>query len=303
MVVMWRMAGLAAIAAVLPALTGCGALTGDDSGKPTVVAAFYPYAWVAEQVAGTHADVTNLTQPGLEPHDLELTPRQVGDLSIADLVIYEQGFQPSVDEAVDQNAEGKVLDVTDVVPLEDTGAPVENGEDLSGDPHLWQDPTLLTKVVAQVEKDLAEIDPDHKAAYRRNAERLIGELDRLDVDFHEGLMTCERREFVTSHAAFGYLAQRYDLTMIPIAGLSPDVEPSPKHLAQIQDLIESDGITTVFSETLGSKEYADTLANDLGIEAAVLDPIEGLADEDSSEDYLSLMRENLAALEKANECQ
>ena len=299
---MWRAVALVSATMLVPALSGCAVLTADDSGKPSVVAAFYPYAWVAQQVAGTHADVINLTQPGLEPHDLELTPRQVGDLSIADLVIYEQGFQPSVDEAVDQNAEGKTLDVTDVVPLEDTGAPVENGEDLSGDPHLWQDPTLLAHVVAQVEKDLVAIDPTHAAAYRRNAAQLTDELNQLDQDFTDGLANCERREFVTSHAAFGYLAQRYDLTMIPIAGLSPDVEPSPQHMSQISDLIESDGITTVFSETLGSKEYAETLANDLGVEAAVLDPIEGLPDESSDEDYLSLMRENLAALQKANDC-
>ena len=282
--------------------SSCASLTGDDSGKPEVVAAFYPYAYVAQRVAGSHADVTNLTSPGIEPHDLELTPRQVADLSTADLVVYEHGFQPAVDEAVDQNAEGDTLDVTDAVPLEDTGAPTEDGSDLSGDPHLWQDPTLLAKVAASVADHLAEVDPAHASVYRRNADKLTQDLADLDHDFKQGLATCDRREFVTSHAAFGYLAKRYDLTMIPIAGLSPDVEPSPQHLSEIQDLIESDGITTVFSETLGSKKYAETLADDLGVTAAVLDPIEGLADDSSGADYLSLMRDNLAALQKANGC-
>ena len=289
-------------ALVLPVLTGCGALASDTGGKPTVVAAFYPYAFVAQRIVGDHASVTNLTSPGLEPHDLELTPRQVADLSVADLVVYEKGFQPSVDQAVDQNAQGTQLDVTDVVPLEDTGAPLDNGEDLSGDPHLWQDPTLLAKVADKVAADMSDVDPQHAAAYARNARKLKADLHRLDADFKTGLASCDRRAFVTSHAAFGYLAQRYDLQMIPIAGLSPDVEPSPEHLAQIQDLIESEGITTVFSEALGTKAYADTLANDLGIDAAVLDPIEGLANDSTHADYLSLMRDNLAALQKANGC-
>ncbi len=286
----------------LPLLSGCAALTTDSGGKPTVVAAFYPYAYVAQRVAGDHAVVTNLTSPGLEPHDLELTPRQVADLSVADLVVYEKGFQPSVDQAVDQNAQGTVMNVTDVVPLEDTGAPAADGEDLTGDPHLWQDPTLLARVGDAVATELAAVDPRHAAAYRRNAGDLRDDLAALDRDFRRGLANCQRRQFVTSHAAFGYLAQRYHLEMIPIAGLSPDVEPSPQHIAQIQDLIQSDGITTVFSEALGSKAYADTLAGDLGIRAAVLDPVEGLPSENSKQDYLSLMRANLSALEQANGC-
>jgi zinc transport system substrate-binding protein len=296
------LAGVLPVLTMLPILSGCSALTADDDGKPQVVAAFYPFAYVAQRVVGNHATVTNLTSPGLEPHDLELTPQQVADLSVADLVVYEKGFQPSVDQAVDQNAEGETLDVTDVVPLEDTGAPNEDGADLAGDPHVWQDPVLLESVAGKVADDMADADPAHAKQYRANADALKADLDRLDHDFTQGLSECRRREFVTSHAAFGYLAKRYDLTMIPIAGLSPDVEPSPQHIAQIQDLIRSDGITTVFSETLGSKQYADTLSHDLGVKSAVLDPIEGLTRTDSRDDYLSLMRKNLAALEEANDC-
>ncbi len=283
-------------------LAGCSAAGGGDGSgsQPQVVAAFYPYAYVAERVAGDHATVTNLTAPGLEPHDLELTPRQVVDISGADLLVYEKGFQPAVDEAVDQSADGTTLDVTDVVPLQDTGVPAE--EDLSGDPHLWQDPTLLLPITEEVRDDLITLDPDNATAYRANAKQLVADLTKLDTDFAAGLANCLRTEFVTSHAAFGYLANRYDLTMVPVAGLSPDIEPSPEQVAEVQDYITGAGITTVFSETLGSKEYADTLASDLGVRTAVLDPVEGLADEDSDDDYLSLMRTNLAALQKANNC-
>lgn len=274
----------------VPLLTGCSALGSSDSAKPQVVAAFYPLAYVAARVAGEHVEITNLTSAGIEPHDLELTPQQVADISEADVVFYEGGFQPAVDAAIEQSAGGTVLDVTDVVPL------------LDGDPHLWLDPTLLIPIAEKFAKDITAADPDHTRDYRHNTDALVADLKSLDREFTDGLASCQRTEFVTSHAAFGYLAQRYGLTMVPIAGLSPDLEPSPEHLAEIQDYIEGDGITTVFSEMLGSKKYADTLAHDLGVESAVLDPIEGLADTGSGDDYLSLMRANLAALQEANGC-
>jgi zinc transport system substrate-binding protein len=336
-----RTAALLAFAS-LPLVSACSSVgTGGSGAGPDVVAAFYPFAYVAERVAGGHADVTNLTAPGLEPHDLELTPQQVAELSNADIVVYEQGFQPTVDDAVDQNPPDVALDVTEVVDLKDTGAPEAgheepssgdhgdgaqtdaehtdsdhgNGEgghaddahakgdaDLAGDPHLWQDPTLLVPIAERLASELSEADPDHADDYDANADQLIDDLTTLDDEIRAGLATCERREFVTSHAAFGYFANRYGLNMISIAGLSPDAEPSPAHIAELQDLIAERGITTVFSEVLGSKEYADSLADDLGLEARVLDPIEGLSDEDSDDDYLSLMRKNLRALQAANGC-
>jgi zinc transport system substrate-binding protein len=287
------------------AVNGCSALaSGPDPKKTQVVAAFYPYAYVAQRVAGTHATVTDLTQPGLEPHDVELTPQQVAQIESADLVVYERGFQPSVDQAVEQNPPKEALDVTDVVPLQPFDATPDDPETAGGDdPHLWLDPTNLVPITRAVEHDLAQADPSHSGAYSAHADQLIGDLHQLDADFRRGLAHCRRTEFVTSHAAFGYLARRYRLTMLPIAGVSPDVEPSPKHLAQLQQLITSYGLTTVFSERLGTSAYADTLASDLGVRSAVLDPIEGLASSDPRADYLSLMRANLAALRTANGCR
>ncbi len=317
----------AVLACLLPSLAACGGATsgnggGDDDGI-NVVAAFYPYAYVAQRVAGDAATVHNLTPPGVEPHDLELTPQQVAELADADLVIYEAGFQPAIDLAIEQNPPGEALDVTDVVPLRDTGAPVETGAvetgadhaeaghpdgahtdtELSADPHLWLDPTLLIPITQQVADTLSDLDPTNANHFAANARRLSADLTRLDEQFQAGLADCDRTEVVTSHAAFGYLTSRYGLTMVPIAGLSPDADPSPQHLAELHSLINAHDITTVFSETLGTKAYADTLASDLGVQAAVLDPIEGLADEESDEDYLSLMRSNLAALREANGCR
>jgi zinc transport system substrate-binding protein len=283
-------------------LGGCAAFT-DDSATSSdgiqVAAAFYPLQYAAQRVAGDHADVLNLTAPGGEPHDLEPSVKETAEIVRADLVIHEGGFQPSVDDAVDANATGEVLDVTsvvDLVPVRDHG--VDSDED---DPHFWQDPLLLADVGDAVAADLAEIDPDDADDYAANAADLRSDLESLDRDFAEGLKGCERDTIVVSHDAFGYL-QRYGLTMEAILGLSPDSEPTPADLARLQDVIRAKGVTTVFSETLASPETADSLARDMGVRSEVLDPIEGLSDETADEDYVALMRSNLAALEEANGC-
>ena len=217
----------------------------------------------------------------------------------ADLVVYERGFQPAVDDTVDENAEGEVLDVgdaVDLVPFHDHG--VDSPED---DPHFWQDPLRLADLGDAVADRLTGLDPDHADDYAANAASLRADLERLDHEYADRLAGCERDTVVVSHDAFGYL-QRYGLRMETILGLSPDSEPTPADLARLQDLIRDDGITTVFSESLVSPAVAQALARDAGVRSAVLDPLEGLSDETANEDYLSLMRANLDALREANGC-
>ena len=292
--------------AALPALLlvgGCAAFTDDSVGLDNgvqVAAAFYPLQYVAERVAGGHADVENLTAPGGEPHDLELTIRETAEVAQADLVVYERGFQPSVDDAVDENAEGDVLDAAQVVhlvPFREHG--VDSGED---DPHFWLDPLLLADLGDAVAGRLSDIDPEHADDYAANAAALRADLERLDGEYAAGLAHCERDTVVVSHDAFGYL-QRYGLRMEAILGLAPDAEPTPADLGRLQDLVRSEGITTVFSESLVSPAVADSLARDTGVASKVLDPIEGLSDKTSGEDYLALMRANLRALREANGCE
>jgi zinc transport system substrate-binding protein len=195
-----------------------------------------------------------------------------------------------VDAAVAEHGPEQVVEATDVV------APTE------GDLHFWLDPVRLAEVAAEVEARVAEIDPDNAADYEANLASLRADLESVDAEYTDGLAGCRLDTVVVSHDAFGYLEQ-YGLRFEPIAGLSPDAEPSPKHLTELAELIESEGITTVFSETLASPAMAETLASDLGLDTAVLDPIEGLGDATAGEDYLSLMRANLAALQEANECR
>ena len=287
---------LLALALAAGLLTGCSA--GADEAKPgqvTVAASFYPLAWVSEQIA-PGARVTDLTRPGLEPHDVELTFAQTVDLAKADLVVYERGFQPAVDQGVDNDAEGVSLDVGPVAGLEDFAS--DPGQ---VDPHFWQDPLKLAAVAGAVAQSLSRVDPTHAASYSARATALQGRLAALDRDYRTGLAHCARHTVVTSHDAFGYLS-RYGIRVAAITGLAPGAEPTPADLAHLQQLIRDEGITTVFSETLASPAAADALAHDMGVRSEVLDPIEGLSDATAGQTYLTLMRQNLAALEEANGC-
>ena len=270
-------------------LAACG---GDaQSGDTRVVASFYPYAYVAEQVGGTHVEVDNLTSPGVEPHDVELKPKQVGAVQDADLVIYQRGFQSAVDAAVERadRADSDVVDVSDLVPS-------------TRDPHTWLDPQSMIAVTKTVASKLSEADPDHASSYAANATRLEQQLDDLDRDFAAGLKSCRIRTIVTSHAAFGHLADRYDLAQVAIAGIDPTNEPTPSKLAEISALVRRERVTTVFTEELVSPAIAKTVARETGAGIATLDPVEGLGDNTRNETYLTLMRHNLEAIRKANGC-
>ncbi len=292
---------LAASMGAVLALSGCAAFTDESDqaagGRLDIAVGFYPLQFVAERVAGDLATVENLTTPGQEPHDLELSINQTSALARADVVVFEQGLQPAVDDAVASNAEGVVIDVVDIVDL----LPPSTGGDET-DPHFWLDPLLLDEVAAALAKELSALDGDNASTYAANAAALHDELVDLDEDYTAGLAECERNVVVVSHDAFGYLS-RYGLRFEAIAGLSPDAEPTPADLARLHDLIDTEGLTTIFGERLISSAMVDTLAADTDVQAAVLDPLEGLTEESEGEDYVSVMRYNLEALMTANGCQ
>jgi zinc transport system substrate-binding protein len=282
----------------------------EQPGRLTIVAAFYPLQFVAQRVAGNHAEVTSLTQPGAEPHDLELTPRQVANLTTASLVIYQKGFQPAVDEAVVQSGNSELIDTSSLVPLRtlstieddhDHGPRAEHGGS-EMDPHVWLDPTSVSVIARTVQERLSTLDPDHAAEYSRNTDGLHEQLVSLDRSFRTGLRHCVRTEFMTTHAAFGYLAARYQLNQIAISGLSPDSEPSPARIAEVQREARDHRLSTIFYETLVSPAVAQAVADDLGLATDVLDPVEGITSQSRGRDYLSVMYANLSALRKAGEC-
>ncbi|MDA2810100.1 zinc ABC transporter substrate-binding protein [Nocardiopsis sp. RSe5-2] len=335
---------MAAGAAAAVALTGCGNASGGGGGEGgaevTVVTGVYPLQWLAEQVGGDRVAVSNLTEPGTEPHDLELTGRQTGEVADADVVFYVNGLQPAVDDAVAEvAAEGTALDVADLVELRPND-PGEDGHDEGGhdeeahgdeghaeeghgdehaeeegehsegdghehgelDPHMWLDTGRMAETADGLADRLAEADPDGADAYRANAEKIRGELEEIGGEYDDGLAECDSRELVVNHSAFGYLADAHDLEQIGISGLDPETEPSPARIAEVADLVKEHDVTTVFTETLVSPAVAETIADEAGAQTAVLDPIEGITDDSPGDDYPSVMRANLETLREGLGC-
>lgn len=289
---MWkRVVGVLTMA--LAVVVGGCAATEEDDGRLDVLASFYPLRFVAERVGGTDALVSGLTPSGAEPHDLELSPAQVRAIGTADVLVTLSGFQPSVDEALAARAPRVVVDAAEVADLEAT--------DGRSDPHFWLDPARLAAVGDLVAQALSDARPESADAFAERAAALADDLAALDTEFQAGLATCESRVIVTTHAAFGYLADRYDLEEISVSGIDPDSEPSPARLREVAAAVEDEDVTTIFAETLVSPKVAEVLATDLGLRTAVLDPVEGLVEPGS--DYLSVMRANLAALRAALRCE
>lgn len=273
------------LAAGLAAM-GCGGSSRAASSREQVVAAFYPLAYAAEQVGGTRVDVENLTPPGSEPHDLEVSSGDVRDIRAASLVLLlGHGFQPQLEDAAG--------DGEDVVRLLDVPGLRRLGD---GDPHVWLDPTRYALIVRRVGAALGSTSA---------ADRLVGRLRSLDRRYRAGLARCRRREIVTSHEAFAYLAQRYGLRQLAITGVTPEAEPAPRDLQRVAAAVTRTGATTVFFETLVSPRLAETVARETGAKTAVLNPIEGLtrAQARAGADYFSLMDANLTALRRALGCR
>lgn len=304
-------AGLAVMTGMV--LGGCaGPTSAAEDGRLQVLASFYPLQYVAEQVGGPDVAVANLTPPGAEPHDLELSPAQVRRIGDSDVVVHLGEFQPAVDEAIAARAPAHVVDAADAARLEDHHAEDEHAEDEHGpaapeehghgalDPHFWLDPTRLAAVAEEVGDTLAAADPEHAADYAARADALVASLEELDAQYADGLADCRHDDFVTTHESFGYLADRYGLHQVGISGLDPDAEPSPARLREVGELVREEGVTTIFFETLVSPKVAETLADDLGIRTEVLDPLEGQPADGS--DYREVMLTNLASLRAALVC-
>jgi zinc transport system substrate-binding protein len=274
-------------------VSACGGTSSSGAGKKNVVAAFYPLAWATERVGGDEVEVRNLTRPGVEPHDVELSPRDVEEVRSADIVFYlGSGFQPAIEDAV-EGAAGETINLLEGGRLI---RPEEAEGELTADPHVWLDPVRYSEMVREIADALG---------HSGHTPPLVEDLQELDAEYREGLENCRRREIVTTHAAFGYLAQRYGLEQIPLTGLSPETEPTPRDLERLVDRVRESGAKTIFFETLVSPRLAETVARETGAKTDVLNPLEGLSGEElrRGENYLSVMRENLASLRRALTCR
>lgn len=264
-------------------------------------ASFYPIAFASAKVGGARVAVKDLTPPGAEPHDVELTPRDVDALNEADVVVFiSGGFQPSIEKAVAERASknGDVYDVFSGLTPIINGIP-DGGLREDRDPHFWLDPILMTEAGKGIAEQLTRLDPAGSDVYSRNSREFEQLLRQLDLEFREGLKTCKRRTIIVAHSAFGYLASRYGITQVSLSGISPHAEPTPDDLARARHAAYETGASTVFAEPGGDAGAAETLAREIGGNIAELDPIEI---QQPGKDYFAAMRSNLAALRKALEC-
>ncbi|MEV8315645.1 metal ABC transporter substrate-binding protein [Streptomyces sp. NPDC059900] len=304
----------------LTALSACSSSSAADKngdGKLNVTASFYPMQYLAQEIGGEHVSVDTLTKPGVEPHDLELSPKQTAFLGESDFILYLKGIQPAVDDAIGQSGVKNTVDAATLTKLEKHGSGVghDHGHDegdehaeeeehgheseAGADPHIWLDPVKYAEVAEGVGKALEKADPDHAADYKKNTKALVKKLDGLNTKFEDGLKNTKSKTFITTHSAFGYLAERYGLEQESIAGVDPESDPSPARIKELQDIAKEDKVSTVFFETLASDKTAKTLANDAGLKTDVLDPLEGITDKSKGDDYIGVMESNLAALQKA----
>jgi zinc transport system substrate-binding protein len=304
-------------------LASCGSdSSGESSGRSpdasdtvtAAIAAFYPLWEATSAVGGDLVTVTNLTPPGQGPHDLELQPAQMGSFESSDVAVFlGRGFQPQVEAAIAQAPERLIeLDLLDTVELLSVDPQLDgtqgevDGEVLEGDvdPHVWLDPSRMITMVEAITDTFVELDPDNESQYRANTEEYLTDIRGLDGEYRDALAQCRSRVIVTSHRAFGYLADTYDLRQIPIAGISPDVEPDPRTLEAIAAEARAEGVTTIFLESIAPPDLAETVANEIGAALDLLDPIEGLTQEqiDAGETYASIMRDNLQRLVAGLDC-
>jgi zinc transport system substrate-binding protein len=300
-----------AIAAVITLINRQNEDTPTD-GKLTVTASFYPLYDFARQVGGDRVAVADLTPSGVEPHDYEPSPKILADARKSDVFIYNGLIEPWADSFVGDYANIAVETSKGIAVAaeeeehHDEHAEEESDHDDHGslDPHFWLDPVLAQDVVADIRDALIQADQAGKAYYTQRAAAYVAKLKALDVAYREGLQQCRQDSIVASHDAFGYVARRYNFTVEPIAGINPETEPSPARMAELSDYVRQNNIKYIFFEELVSPRLADTIAQETGAKTSVLNPIEGLTDEDQAKghDYLSIQRQNLANLRAALAC-
>ena len=299
------LASALALTAGLAVLAGCATVPQARPGTLSVVVGFYPIEYAATGVGGQNVTVFDLTKPGVEPHDIELTPQQVALITTADVVAYIPGLAPAIDDAVAQNNPRAGLDVTaGIKRLSAWSDGAQSCSDNSpcpyvADPHVWLDPMNEAQIARNIEARLLQLAPKHADTFSSALATFANTMSGLNSNYTSGLAVCATRTLIASHAAFGYLSQAYGLTQIGITGLNPDAEPSPERLAQVAQLAKQANVTTVYYERLVSPAVAQTLASTVGLKTAVLDPLEG---KPPAGDYTTQMHANLTTLRIGQGC-
>lgn len=271
-----------------------------DAGTVHVVASFYPLGEFARNIGNDLVQVTVMVPAGVEPHDFEPTPQDVVTIQTSDMFIYNgAGFEAWAERLLDDIDHTRTVVVNGSV-----GISLLTADGKAYDPHIWLDPVRAIQMVDHIAEGFVQADPEHAELYRQQAKKYMQKLTDLDRDFQEGLSQCEQRDVIVAHDAFGYLADRYNLNIISLSGLSPDDEPSPQKMADIVQFAKDHNVRYIFFESLVSPRLSETIAQEVGVETLVLHPLEGATKEDinAGKDYISLQEENLLNLKKALRC-
>lgn len=283
--------------------------------KIQVITSFYPLYFFAQRIGGDRISLSAIIPPGVEPHDYELTPRDVAEIENSDLVVVNgAGFEPWFEKIrgdldskkINYTVLSEGIDLLEGAGHEEEGAVEEesHADDRLYDPHIWLSPIIAQDMVRKITQGLVKSDSENESYYKANEKKLLGDLSLLNQDFQKGLSACQKRDFVTSHAAFAYIAKQYNLNQVSISGISPEQEPSAQKLAEVSDFVKKNDIEYIFFETLVNPRLSTTIANETGAQTLVLDPLEGLSDDDISagKNYLTVMRNNLKNLQTALQC-
>ncbi len=274
-----------------------------SKGTLQVAASFYPMYFFASQIAGNRADVFNITPASAEPHDYEPTTQDLAKIQNSDILVLNGGkLEPWGDKVISNLQGTKTVIVVAGEGLANKTL-LENGQTIT-DPHIWLDPTLAKQQIAKITQAFIKVDPKDATYFSNNQQKLDSALDVLDSNYKASLASCQKKDIVTSHAAFGYLSARYGLNQVAISGISPDAEPSAKELSDLANFVKKNNIDIIFFESLVSPKLSQTLAQETGAKTLVLDPIEGISDDNlkAGQNYLTVMQNNLTNLQIALQC-
>lgn len=270
--------------------------------KMPVVASFYPISFFSSEIGGYKTTVMNLTPAGVEPHDYEPSTKDLARLERSRVLVLNGGIEGWADK-VKTNLEAKqvtVITAGEGIISKD----IEEDGKKTPDPHIWLDPVLAKEEARKIAEGFIQADPPNQSYYENSLSLLNDKFDQLHQKYQIGLNNCQKKDIITTHSAFAYLAARYGLNQVAISGLSPEAEPSLQQIADVTDFAKENDVKYIFFETLISPKLADTIASEVGAKTLVLDPLESLSEDDIStgKNYFTVMEDNLKNLQLALGC-
>lgn len=299
-------------------LAACGTSNTEEGTTDSldVVTTFYPMYNFTENIVGTNGNVTALLGAGQDTHSYEPTPKDMAAIAEADVFVYSSEYMetwvPAVLETL-SDSDVTVINASEGIAFyEDNDADhghdrddeeehhEDEGHNHAVDPHVWLDPVYAKQMVETISTAIQSVDSENKTTYQENTAAYVEQLEALDVEFQTAFQSADNRVFVVQHAAFGYLARRYNLTEVSISALTSNQEVSPAKLAEIGNFIKENDVEVIYYQDSRNNDLATTLAKETDTELGVLSAVEGItkSDQEAGIDYLTIMHDNLEALKQ-----